>query len=337
MRLTVATTDSGAMALRESGWDEWATIVALPCEDGQRVRRQWAEQILLPRLLRKCGADLLHSIASVAPIRARGPHVITLHDVTFIVRRTFDAVTTWGMTQVIKRASRRADVLITGSAAALDEICAVLGLSPEQFMVVHHGRGRLATEQAVDEATAREQFDLGTAPVMLCVGAKRPHKNQEVLVRALAEIDDAVLVLAGHAEPYEQQLRELALTNGVADRVRFIGFVPDGELEALWSLASCAALPTLGEGFGLPLIEALDRGVAIAASDIPVLREVGGDLPYWFDPHDPVDAARAVLQAMASEDTSALGPAHAARFTWQAAARGTMEAYEHALSVRGGD
>ena len=129
--------------------------------------------------------------------------------------------------------------------------------------------------------------------------AKRPHKNQEVLIRALPELPEVVLVLAGHAEPYEQDLRRLAAATGVADRVRFVGYVPDDVLEALWELCACAAIPTLGEGFGLPLVEAMDRGVAIAASDIPVLREVGGDVPHWFDPHNPSAAAHALAAAMA--------------------------------------
>ncbi len=336
VRFTVATTRSGARALRDDGWAAWASIVDLPCEDGQRLRRQVAEQVLVPMLARHRKADLLHSLGSVAPIRARVPAVVTLHDVTFIVRRTFGAATSWGMTQVITRAARRADGLITGSAAARDEICAVLGLAPERFTVVPHGRGRPTTAPALDAAGTRARFGLGDGPFVLCVGAKRPHKNQEVLVRALAQLganDDTVLVLAGHAEPYEADLRQLAADSGVVDRVRFVDYVTDGELEALWTQCACAAFPTLGEGFGLPLVEAMDRGVAIAASDIPVLREVGGDVPHWFDPHDPAAAAPALTAAMADQHAATTGPAHAARYTWEAAAHGTMDAYERALSA----
>src|SRR4029077_13242438 len=89
VRFTVATTRSGAQALRDDGWAAWASIVALPCEDGQRLRRQVAEPLLAPLLPRPRGAGLSHSLASSAPIRALRPAVITLHDVTFIVRPTF--------------------------------------------------------------------------------------------------------------------------------------------------------------------------------------------------------------------------------------------------------
>jgi glycosyltransferase involved in cell wall biosynthesis len=332
VRLTVATTRSGARALRTDGWEEWAQIAELPCEDGQRVRRQVAEQVLVPVLARRRGADLVHSLASTAPIRALTPAVITLHDVTFLVRPTFGAATTWGMRQVIARAARHADALITGSVAARDEICAVLHMDPDEFVVVPHGRGRAPRPTEVDEADVRRRLVLGNAPVILCVGAKRPHKNQEVLVRALAELPEAVLVLAGHAEPYEDELRKIAQQAGVQARVRFVGYVPDDDLEALWALCACAAFPTLGEGFGLPLVEAMDRGVAIAASDIPVLREVGGDVPFWFDPHSPPAAAHALAAAIDDPDAGPRGRTQAARFTWEAAAHGTMDAYERALA-----
>jgi glycosyltransferase involved in cell wall biosynthesis len=331
LRLTVATTRSGARALRDDGWEAWASIAELPCEDGQRLRRQVAEQALVPVLARRRGVDLVHSLASTAPIRTLTPAVITLHDVTFLVRRTFGATTTWGMREVITRAARHADALITGSAAARDEICAVLRMDPDEFVVVPHGRGRSPRPSAVAEAEVRRRFVLGDAPVILCVGAKRPHKNQEVLVRALADLPDAVLVLAGHAEPYEDELRRSSREAGVEGRVRFVGYVPDDVLEALWALCACAAFPTLGEGFGLPLVEAMDRGVAIAASDIPVLREVGGDVPFWFDPHSPAAAAHALAAAIDDADAGPRGREQAARFTWEAAAHGTMDAYERAL------
>jgi glycosyltransferase involved in cell wall biosynthesis len=170
---------------------------------------------------------------------------------------------------------------------------------------------------------------------VLCVAAKRPHKNQELLLRALVSLpDDVVLVLAGHEEAYAARLRELADELGVQGRVRFLGHVPDQELDGLWTLAACAAFPTRAEGFGLPVLEALRRGVPVACSDIPVLREVGGDLPVYFDPDDAVGAAAAVEQALGRADVATDGPRQAAAFTWQATAGRTLDAYERALAAR---
>ena len=131
--------------------------------------------------------------------------------------------------------------------------------------------------------------------MVLCVATKRPHKNQELLVRAATQLpDDVVVVLAGHPEPYDAELRSLAGGLGVDGSVVFADYVPDAELEALWGMAGCAAFPTRAEGFGMPVLEALARGVPVACSDLPVLREIGGELPRFFDPDDPADAARKV-------------------------------------------
>jgi glycosyltransferase involved in cell wall biosynthesis len=333
LRLTVATSISGERALRADGWGDFAELLALPCEDGERLRRQWAEQVLLPRAVRRLRPQLVHSLASIAPVLPGARAVVTLHDVTFLVRPTFGRLTTWGMGALVWIAAHRADALICSTAAAREEICSVLHADRARFSVVPLGHEPTRELRSTTTEALRQRHALGASRVVLCVAAKRPHKNQAVLVRSLELLpDDVVLVLAGHAEPYEQHLRELARAAGVAERVRFLGYVPDEELEGLWRLAACAALPTLGEGFGIPVLEALARGVPLACSDIPVLREVGGELPHYFDPHDPAAAARAVQAAMADTATAAAGPAHAARFTWANAARGTHAAYERALA-----
>jgi glycosyltransferase involved in cell wall biosynthesis len=335
LQLTIATTMSGAASLRAHGWEDFARLIAFPCEDGQRARRQFAEQLSLPRAAHRTRAEIVHSLASVAPVYAGARAVVTLHDVTFLKRPTFGRLTTWGMGLLVKAASRRADALITGTAAAREEICAELGLDPARFTVVPHGHEPAADALATPEAIVRSRYRLENTRVILCVAAKRPHKNQELLIRAAQRLpDDTTVVLAGHAEPYEEQLRALAKELQVEGRVRFLDYVPDEDLEGLWRAASCAAFPTLGEGFGIPIVEALAHGVPVAASDLPVLREVGGDRPHYFDPHDPADAERAVLACMADTSAASLGPARAARFTWPAAAEATYRVYERVLSER---
>jgi glycosyltransferase involved in cell wall biosynthesis len=333
-RITVATTRSGALALRRDGWADWAEIRALPCEEGQRGRRQLCEQLLLPALARRIGADLIHSLASVGPIRTPGtPHVITLHDVTFFRESTFSGVTTFGMRQVVTRAARHADALIAVTQAARDEIVNELDLDGARFSVVHHGATLPARVSATPESDVRERLRLGDRRVVLCVAAKRPHKNQALLVRAATELpDDVVVVLAGHPEAYDAELRALADGLGVDGSVVFADYVPDAELEALWGMAGCAAFPTRAEGFGMPVLEALARGVPVACSDLAVLREIGGDLPCFFDPDDPADAAQKVSEALALPHPLSGSAEWAARFSWDAAAAETWRAYELALA-----
>jgi glycosyltransferase involved in cell wall biosynthesis len=336
-RLTVISTRRGAAALRADGWpEEGIEVRQLACDDGERVRRQLAEQVALPVLARHLRADVLHSLASIAPIRAPGlAHVITVHDVNFIHHSTFNAVTSWGMAQVVPRAARHADALIADTAVSRDDVCATLGLNPADFTVVPLGAESPERSRPAPEAELRRRFGLGDGRVVVCVGAKRPHKNQAVLVRALPHLPgDVRLVLAGHAEPYEETLRAQARELGVAGRVVFAGWVADADLEGLWALAEVAALPTLAEGFGLPLIEAMARGVPVAASELPVLREVGGDWPAYFDPRDPADAARAIRTLLRNPPDTGAGRRWAQRYTWPTAAAATWAVYDRAVERR---
>jgi len=102
----------------------------------------------------------------------------------------------------------------------------------------------------------------------------------------------------------------------------------------LWRLSAASAQPTLAEGFGLPVLEAMAHGVATACSDIAVLREVGGDVPYYFDPHDSLSATAAIEAALSDPGAGGRGRERAALFTWKRAAEQTFVAYERALSAR---
>jgi glycosyltransferase involved in cell wall biosynthesis len=334
-RFTLFTTRAGARALHADGWSDFVRLVALPADEGQRWRRLAAEQILLPRAARRHGAQLLHSLASVAPVAPRMPAVVTVHDVTFFRMNTFSAATTAAMKLTVGIPARRADALVTGSAASRDEIAAQLGIPPDRFTIAPHGAGRPPDVDPTPEPELRERYSIQTPRLIVCVGAKRPHKNQEVLIRALDHLpDDVGLALVGHAEPYEQTLRELVAELRLQDRVAMPGYVPDADVEGLWGMAGSAAFGTLGEGFGLPVAEALGRGVPVACSDIPVLREVGGDVAHYFNPRDPKDAARAIQAALADDTPRERRLERAARFTWPAAARATFAAYEAALTRR---
>jgi len=336
IRFVVCTTGRGAAALRADPAFAGIDVAQLPAEEGQRLRRGRAEQLTLPRVARRRGADLLWSPASTAPLRAPGMRtVITMHDATMFEHATFGRVTTQAMRFTMLGPARRADGLIVGSAAARDQICRALGLDPARFTVVHHGAGRPGPV-AAPEPGVRATYGLRDARVILCVAAKRPHKNQELLIRALHGVpDDVVLVLAGHPEPYDAELRTLAAAEGVAGRVRFADYVPDDELEGLFALADVAAFPSLAEGFGLPIAEAMARGLPVVAADTPVFREVGKGAARYVDPRDPVAAAAALTAALdAGPDVRAASRTQGGAFTWEASAAGTLAVFERVLGDR---
>jgi glycosyltransferase involved in cell wall biosynthesis len=176
---------------------------------------------------------------------------------------------------------------------------------------------------------------LGDAPVVLCVAQKRPYKNQEALIRSLPELDRAVLVLPGFATAYEQELRDLAGSLGVLDRVRFPTWVSEPDLEGLYGLATVFALPSLIEGFGLPVLEAMARDVPVACSNRPALPEIAGDAALLFDPdrQDEVTGAlrRLIEDHRFAEGLVAKGRERAALFTWERTALATVATYRRTL------
>lgn len=337
-RLTVVTSRRGARGLAADGWTEFATLVAMPCDEGERVNRLYAETLGLPRWTRRHRPTLVHSLASIGPVRPMAaPHVLTLHDLTFLRVATFSRATTAAMGQIALRSARHSARIITATQASLAEIEELGGVDPSRVDVVPHGRKPVSLAAPAAVEALRERLDLAGHRVVVNVAAKRPHKNQELLIRALPHLPaDVIVVLAGHEEPYADELRALAPELGVADRLRMPDYLADEELEALWQAADAAAFPTRGEGFGLPIIEALDRGLAVACSDIPVLTEVSGGYAHPFGVDDPESCAKAILGALVEPpERAAARRAYAAEFTWKRAAELTWASYERALAAAG--
>lgn len=334
-RVMIVTTRRGEEALRRDGWEEnGMELASLPCDEGQRLRRQWCEQFLLPRVAKAEGASIVHSLANVAPIRMAGiPHVVTVHDANFMQPATFGAITRWGMTQVVPRAARNADRLIAVSETATLEMSLAFGVPADRFTVIHNGvEVAEASGPLPQELEDRLPSD-SNRRLILCVGTIRPHKNQQLLVRALPSLPaDTVLVLAGHPEVGSGALLSLADSLGVSDRLVVAGRVEDAALGELWARASVAAIPTLAEGFGFPVVEALARGVPVACSDLPVLREVGGSHPLYFDPNDPSAATAAIRELLDCKWDAGSARAWVERFSWDGAAAKTLRVYEDAVA-----
>jgi len=144
-----------------------------------------------------------------------------------------------------------------------------------------------------------------------------------------------VLVLPGYPTAHEAELREHAKARGLEDDVRFPAWVSDEQLEGLWALARAFIYPSLYEGFGLPVLEAMARGVPVACSDASSLPEVAGDAALLFDPHRPAQIAAAIRRLLTDagmrERLGELGRLRASAFTWERSARLTLETYARAL------
>jgi glycosyltransferase involved in cell wall biosynthesis len=144
----------------------------------------------------------------------------------------------------------------------------------------------------------------------------------------------AVLVLVGRPTNHEQELRLLAAAQGLAANVVFPSYVDQADLEGLYAAASCFVLPSVNEGFGLPILEAMDRGVPVACSNVSAMPEVAGEAARYFDPLRPDEIAAAVLDVLGDRALAsrliAAGHERARAFSWNKTAELTLESFERA-------
>jgi glycosyltransferase involved in cell wall biosynthesis len=331
----------------EAGLDPWpgaAETVVVPVHARSRVAWVRGEQQHLPPLAVRAGVDVLHSLASTGPAWGATPRVVTIHDLIYRLHpETHAGLRAWGMRVLVPLAAHRSRRVIVLARSTREDVCRHLRVRPAKVDVVPSGVGALARVAPVPEAELRARLGVpGGRPIVLSVSAKRPHKNLGRLIGALACIPAErrpVLVLPGYPTPFEDELRARAAALGVAGDVRFLGWIDDATLEGLYAAAACMAFPSLYEGFGLPVLEAMARGVPVACSHRGSLGEVAGDAALLFDPESEASIAETVERLLGdpalAEGLRARGRAQAARFTWDAAAAGTVASYARALSGGG--
>jgi glycosyltransferase involved in cell wall biosynthesis len=327
---------------------EW--LDGLPVVDvgvAARRRTEWVrgEQQLLPRLARKSGIEVLHSLASTAPLHGRFRRVTTVHDLIYLVHpEAHFGVLALGMRVVVGQAARRSHRLIAVSESTARDLEQRLRVPRGRIDVIPNGviPPPATPPGAADEA--RRRYRLDGRRVVLAASAKRPHKNLARLLDAVAAMPAErrpLLLLPGYPTDHERELRERAAALGVDADTRFLGWLDDDELEALYAVADAFVMPSLYEGFGLPVLEAMARGVPVAASDRSSLPEVAGHAALLFDPEDVRQIEAALTQLLEdpamAERLRAAGRARAAEFSWRRTAEATVQSYVRAVGGLGYD
>ncbi len=304
--------------------------------DGLRFRSCWLQEPLNRRLPRR--VDLFHGLNQRLP-RYRFPRqVITVHDVFALspedyatpeFRARFSAM--------LSDAVRRADRIVCVSAYTRDQLCRLLGVRAASCVVVHHGvEQNPPAPSAGSRRRARELA--GDAPFFLSVGAVQVRKNTLAAAQAVSRLPastGARLVVAGGVGHGAEQVREFIRRNGLADRIRLLGYTDEQTLDGLYAEAAALLFPSLEEGFGFPVLEAMACGLPVIASNTSSLPEIAGDAAVLVDPRDVEGMAQAARRML--EDSAwraawiARGHARAAQFTWQRAARATLDVYRSLL------
>jgi len=298
-------------------------------------------------LLRKDKPDLVH-VQYTAPLLGRAPVVVTVHDVSFLEHPGYF---TWSrraqlrhtVAQTVKHAAR----VLTVSEFSREAILRSYDIAPHKVRVIPNAAnpdfrviGREKAQRAVSERLRLE------APFVLSVGDLQPRKNQIGLIAAFAKMLSARphmkhhLVLTGKETWFTPKVREAALSSGFADRIHFTGFVSDGELLELYNACECFVFPSFYEGFGLPILEAMACGRAVACSNTAAMPEVADGAGILFDPHRVEEIERAMADILLDPEMRArkerLGIQRAAGFSWQKSARATLDVYREVVEERRG-
>ena len=317
--------------------------VICPVRAESRPGRYLFEQLRLPRLLVREKADLVHSLGYVGPLFSPCPAVVTIPDLNY---RAFGQgmpfVRRWTLATFVRLSARRADRILTISEFARGEIAAAFGLRPERIVVtLLSARGGPPVRVGLDDRARRLQ-QLGVRkPFLMVFSSESPNKNIPRLLEAFdrARLGGGLphqLVLVGHSS--EGMRERLRLRRD--DAVRSTGYVTAEDVTALLAEAAFLVFPSLYEGFGLPVLEAMAAGVPVACSRRASLPEVAGDAALFFDPLS-VDSIADSIACLAGDDElrrslRERGLCNVKRFSWEATASKTLEVYREVAAEASG-
>jgi glycosyltransferase involved in cell wall biosynthesis len=289
------------------------------------------------------GTQIIHAPSLAVPPPGRLPLVVSVHDAAPVLfPEAFSARGRWFHRLGLHAAARRADVVITGTRAAADEIAELTPIRGEKIRVVPYG----VDQQPVGPdsvAAVRVRYGLADRPFVLWVGSLEPRKGVGTLVAAMAELQGSAgtaeidLVLAGFDGWMHRGLIDPGHRATLGDRLRHLGRVPDGDLAALYGAAEVFAFPSRHEGFGLPVLEAMAQRTAVVCSDIAPLREVAGDAAAFVAPGDIDGWAHAIGQLLGDESgrrsLADAGRRRSEEFTWQKMVDATRAVYREVMGA----
>ncbi len=305
-------------------------------------RISWAigELFRIGTIAEKLGADLLHCPATLGPRKTRIPTVITMHDMFYFTHPELMSTPlyTKPVQWMEKQAAANATNIITDSHYSARDILKYLPVDEPKVHVVHlAGLDPLASADKGARSTPGNEVSLPHPKLILASGARRPHKMWEVLVRALPLIEESErphLVITGGRgdDPIQPHVDETGMHNWVELR----GWVDDDEMRSLRRSATAIAVPSVVEGFSLPVVEAMAEGIPVVISDIDVHREIAGDAVLYFDPLNISSVAEA-LRSVCNNDELRLdlrrkGLDQSAKFSWENTASKTLDIFE--MSIR---
>jgi len=306
-----------------------------------------AEQVELPLLLNKEKLDLVHFPYFSVPISYRKPYVVTIHDLIINHFSTGEASTLayplylgkrLSYKFVVKHAAKRARRIIVPSDATKEEIIDHLKISAKKINIIPEAAEiqvksqKLSIRQAQDKSQSLGKY-------FLYVGNAYPHKNLASLIYAFNKISkeykELKLILVGQKDYFYKKLEQ---ENALSDKIIFYGKASDSELANLYANAIALVMPSLMEGFGLPVLEAMSLRCLAVCSDIPSFREVAANSAVYFKPEDANDIKETMKSVYVNnekyrQEKLEMGFKRAQKYSWKKAAEETLNVYESSVNV----
>jgi glycosyltransferase involved in cell wall biosynthesis len=321
-------------------------ILQLPARFFRRLPvRLVFEQVLLPLLARRYRVDVIHSLHYSLPLLpARARCVVTMHDMTaYLLPHMHTRAKGAYMRFFIRRAIRRADRLIFVSSSALDDCRRWFGLPLRNAVVVHHGKSDAFRPKGSAEelAAVRARYRLPDR-YLLYLGTLEPRKNVPLLLRAFAELarrhPEAHLVIAGKKGWHFDEIFHTAASLNLGDHVLFTGYIDEADKPALMRGASLFVYPSLHEGFGIPVLEAMASGVPTIAGNRTSIPEIAGDGALLINPESLPELSNALeflySNPVARAGLVVKGLEQAARFSWKKTAEETAAVYRETARLK---
>jgi len=292
------------------------TLTALDKEKVMRWTRRFGP--LTPG--QRSRVDVWHALAQDAkylPVDRNTPVLLTIHDLNYL--RDTEGRELEHRLGVVQSRVDRADVIATDSRFTADEVRQHLAVGDRPIHVIHIG---LPDTDAVSPV---KLASVGDVPFLFAIGDVVPRKNVHVLPPMMELLPDLQLLIAGrHDTEYAKEIIRTVEALGLAQRVRFLGQVTDAERLWLYRHADGVVVPSLTEGFGLPVIEGMAQGRPVFMSNVTSLPEVGGELGHYWDSYEPESMAAVVREGLAQwhadPDLATRARQHASQFTWRRAA-----------------
>lgn len=341
----------------QAGLHRAAEQCSSPCEwqflrtpfDGRHrhLAKLWFEQVSFPRACHRWGADVIHVPYWAAPLAARAPVVVTIHDLIPVLLPAYRGGTLGAAyTSLVSLSARRADLVLTDSQASQRDIIQHLRLAPDRVETIYlaaddryHGE-----RDPQVQARLRQEYAL-PARYLLYMGGFDVRKNVPGIVQAFAraELPGVDLVVAGKLPLVDTSFapdpRRVAQEMGIYSRVCFPGWIDETDAPALYSGATAFVFPSCYEGFGLPPLEAMACGTPAIVANAGSLPEVVGDGGLCVDPQDVAALSQAmravVLNDALREQLSRAALARAGTFSWRLTAQATLDACHRACGKRG--